>query len=262
MKKNIILFYLLIAHIASFSQKYKAVYNVQFSYNSNDLTKIQKENMILIIDDESSVFASENFLKQDSVLRLVEKKVISPAEIMANPKQNSFKTKFNNFLIKNYSNKTYKVFNKLGLDYYHYLTNNTIVWALKQDTLTINNLLCYKAITNFEGRNYEAWYTQEIPISDGPYKFWGLPGLIIQINDTEKHYNFKLISFERPSETYTKVPYFESKSIEVNYEKFKIINKEFLENPLKQLSDRGMKIIGNDPPLKKDKLYLNSIERY
>lgn len=42
-----------------------------------------------------------------------------------------------------------------------------------------------------------AWFTHEIPISDGPYKFNGLPGLILEISDTENHYNFTLKGVEK-----------------------------------------------------------------
>ncbi|MCY1635974.1 GLPGLI family protein, partial [Marinifilum sp. D737] len=51
---------------------------------------------------------------------------------------------------------------------------------------------CKMATCNFAGRNYQAWYTIEIPISDGPYKFKGLPGLIVRIADVNKEHVFQL----------------------------------------------------------------------
>ena len=45
------------------------------------------------------------------------------------------------------------------------------------------------AKTTFKGRNYFAWYSIEIPINSGPYKFNGLPGLVVELFDSKKHYH-------------------------------------------------------------------------
>ncbi len=56
---------------------------------------------------------------------------------------------------------------------------------------------CNKATTNFAGRTYTAWFTTEIPLPFGPYKFGGLPGLILKIEDAEQQYVWEAIGFER-----------------------------------------------------------------
>ena len=63
-------------------------------------------------------------------------------------------------------------------------------WEIGFETDTILNLVCHKATTNYGGRNYIAWFTPEIPISDGPYVFKGLPGLILRVYDFENQYEF------------------------------------------------------------------------
>lgn len=66
-------------------------------------------------------------------------------------------------------------------------------WILstkKEDIKKINNLLCNKATLNFRGRSYIAWYSSKIPLSFGPWKFNGLPGLILEIYDTENTYHW------------------------------------------------------------------------
>jgi GLPGLI family protein len=40
---------------------------------------------------------------------------------------------------------------------------------------------CYQAKGHFRGRNYTAYFAPKIKKSDGPFKFSGLPGLIIRI---------------------------------------------------------------------------------
>lgn len=49
-----------------------------------------------------------------------------------------------------------------------------------------------KAETNFAGRKWIAWFTSDIPFQDGPYKFHGLPGLIVKIESADKTHSMEL----------------------------------------------------------------------
>lgn len=71
-------------------------------------------------------------------------------------------------------------------------------WNITLDTLTVLGYTCQKATTTFRGRNYEAWFSPEVPINDGPWKFYGLPGLIMQVNDSENLFSFQIIGLETP----------------------------------------------------------------
>lgn len=77
---------------------------------------------------------------------------------------------------------------------------DNFIWQITSETDTIHDYVCQKAICDFGGRTWEAWFAMEIPISDGPYKFCGLPGLILNIADTQDHYSYKFLSIEKPSE--------------------------------------------------------------
>lgn len=64
------------------------------------------------------------------------------------------------------------------------VSDNTpeIKWNIKyKETKKIGKYTCKKATTTFRGTNIEAYYTTEIPVSIGPYKFNGLPGLILEL---------------------------------------------------------------------------------
>jgi GLPGLI family protein len=96
----------------------------------------------------------------------------------------------------------------------------TYEWKMEQDTKMIGNYLCFKATTVIEvpvrseiqfgrGRNQDnkeekdeekevekkervteliivtAWYTLDIPVGHGPGDYWGLPGLILEIDAGE-----------------------------------------------------------------------------
>lgn len=70
-------------------------------------------------------------------------------------------------------------------------------WNFTDETDTILGYRCSKATVSFAGREYVAWYTEEIPLPFGPYKFGGLPGLILKIQDSEAMYDWKAIGFEK-----------------------------------------------------------------
>ena len=66
-------------------------------------------------------------------------------------------------------------------------------WKLLEDTKSIDGKITLnKAICYFRGRNYVAWYSVETPIKAGPWKFQGLPGLIYEIHDEKKKFNWFL----------------------------------------------------------------------
>lgn len=72
-----------------------------------------------------------------------------------------------------------------------------INWEIKGDTTSVLGYTCRKATCDFEGRSYSAWFTQDIPINDGPYKFYGLPGMILKIEDSENFFQFVAIGLEK-----------------------------------------------------------------
>jgi len=85
-------------------------------------------------------------------------------------------------------------------------------WELTNETKEKGNTTLYKAKVSFRGRNYTAWYNPEIPIKAGPWKFNGLPGLIYEIYDDAKIFNFSwyLTSLEERDEIRLKSDLFKS----------------------------------------------------
>ena len=71
-------------------------------------------------------------------------------------------------------------------------------WTLVDDSIkTVCGYKCQLATCTFRGRTYKAWYTTQLPYSDGPWKFNGLPGLITEVYDTKNHYHFTLVSIKK-----------------------------------------------------------------
>ena len=75
------------------------------------------------------------------------------------------------------------------------------LWNILPDTSTVTGLLSYKATCTFGGRNWTAWFAPEIPVSDGPYKFAGLPGLIVKLDSDDGDYTIILSAMERLNES-------------------------------------------------------------
>lgn len=71
-------------------------------------------------------------------------------------------------------------------------------WEITKDKKEINSFVCYKAHMEFRGRKFEAWYAPDIPISFGPWKFRGLPGLILEVYDIDMLFKWTLTKISYP----------------------------------------------------------------
>ena len=71
-------------------------------------------------------------------------------------------------------------------------------WELIDETKMIDSVSVSKAVCEFRGRKYIAWYSLDYPLKYGPWKLQGLPGLIFEVYDETKRYNWiiKKISHE------------------------------------------------------------------
>ena len=91
------------------------------------------------------------------------------------------------------SNKIYHYEEISGVMYKYDEALPLYTWKILPDKAVLAGYTCQKATTNFAGRTFEAWFTREVPVGEGPYKFCGLPGLIVKISDTRNQYIFDLI---------------------------------------------------------------------
>jgi len=79
-----------------------------------------------------------------------------------------------------------------------------IKWKITSKKSTIQGLNCVLATAKFRGRNYKAWFTTTIPLPIGPWKFGGLPGLIVELQDDKKEVLVQLKSVESDENTKVK----------------------------------------------------------
>ena len=98
-------------------------------------------------------------------------------------------------ILKDLKNKPCVVLEETGL----------IKWEFLDETKKIGLFTAHKAMTSFRGREYIAWFTPEIPVGIGPWKFHGLPGIILEIQDKELGVQFLFSSIQIPFDVKDKI---------------------------------------------------------
>ena len=72
-----------------------------------------------------------------------------------------------------------------------------IDWVINEDsTKIILDYQCIMATTDYHGRKWAVWFTPEIPMQDGPWKFCGLPGLIMEASEPSGQHSFTVTGIE------------------------------------------------------------------
>jgi len=134
-------------------------------------------------------------------------------------------------------------------------------WVLYGETKVINGITCQMAATNKYGRRWIAYFakdTYQLPI--GPYKFSGLPGLILELYDTKDDYHFTLSGIEKNPKkfsfnlssykTYTKDKYLKAKyNLQFTVAAFPVMESE-QNKYIQSLLDRKKKMYNNPIELK------------
>lgn len=183
--KGILAFLLIFFFGTVKSQSHRFIYEYRFVPDSTKTDSIITENTRLEIFKGHSEFLSDLAAKRDSaILKSAEKKTGEVDIDLPGGKFNNkvWKSKDKMYSLEFIGIESFKVKNNLSLD-----------WKLSNETKIIQNYNCQKATLQYGNRSWEAWFTADIPIQDGPYIFRKLPGLIIQIQDTKGYHSFLLI---------------------------------------------------------------------
>ena len=198
---NFLFLVLLSLFCRSQSQPYKyttrVVYKLNKQTDSTDQKIIKEEFTVLLLGKEQSLFCAQTYLIIDSAYH----REVSNGNTLG-PSMSFFSSnrieneevifKLNTQII------TYDRLAKFIPTIFKYSEPKPLfTWIIFNDTLSIGGITCQKAETNFGNRKWTVWFAPSIPISDGPYKFNGLPGLILKANDEKQYWNFDLANISQ-----------------------------------------------------------------
>ena len=190
--------------------QFRAVYT--FSYKTRpELNRFNKrDRMFLDMGDRVTKFYSHYTQMRDSVASEGFKNNLPPVDIQDRRRGIPWGTK--SVYYQWYDKKKTQVstvFLHNGYTYEEPLMMPK--WTLHEDTMTVLGYVCRRATTHYMGRDWAVYYTSDIPLSRGPWRLWGLPGLIVRATDADHYFLFEMTNFERRPESVQPILYIHRK---------------------------------------------------
>jgi len=172
------------------SERIDFIYELVWKEDSLNLDKTKKEEMILQLGGAESCFQSMvNYNFERNVADF--EKTARAGGVVSGSAVKKIKPVFTYRIYK--TPASLHVEEKIMRRWYTYKMDfDTDDWEIHSEQDSIAGYWSQKATIDYNGRSYVAWFTNAIPISDGPYIFHGLPGLIVRLYDSQNHYTFTL----------------------------------------------------------------------
>ncbi|HCN52175.1 MAG TPA: hypothetical protein DIT10_24370 [Chryseobacterium sp.] len=256
--KILIIFLIFISNIF-FSQDtdtsyIKVDYEVSFLIDTANVNSKKIENTTLLIGKRSSYFKSSYKAVADSLGKQIAKRSlenpINGQVILKTGSLPSAKFKPEVYYIGGKST----IYDQLGRDGYSFESPNKINWQVENTRKKINGFDCQKAIADYGNKKITAWFTSEIPISEGPYTFKGLPGLVLEAYDDKEYFHFKLSGIKKGVEMPVgNIPW----SVKTSYEKFYKKRKDMMDDPISSF----ISVFGKRPSKESEEQIIKNIRR-
>ena len=191
-----------------------------------DSTNVEKKTELAYLDTDGkkSYFYAENTMKRDSVMERMRATKNFDRSQMENLRSNLQFT-----IEKDLVNQSLVYKSRIGRDQYSYDESPTFSWKILPETVKIGEYETQKAEAKFGGRIWYAWFTQQIPLQDGPYKFGGLPGLIVKVQDAKGDYSFDLMQTKKIAEV--QQPQTRGQYINIPKSKYADLEKKMRKDP-------------------------------
>ncbi len=240
MNKNfsVLLFLMMISFLSAQNQRF--MYEYKFVSDSINKADIKTELMNLDTTPKGSKFYSYTSYKSDSLMRVdLEKQLKTTGSINIKTDQRKGFVRYT--VAKNYQNGNVDFRNRIGMDAFKVTEDRKIAWKILPNKQKIGNWETQKATTEFGGRKWTAWFCNDIPIQDGPYKFSGLPGIIVKLEDQTQSHVFNLVGIKNLGTLEPEIYAFEiTKEIPLKGSEYKKLLLENRSDPAKGLRQISM----------------------
>ncbi len=184
----------------------------------------------LQMNNNRSLYRNYNVFRADSVLRSLGNTQLTFREFVGiHNRYESHQTRCGyTVIVKERTNNELKVYDKVFIDNYGYTEPvPSFNWKISSETRIICGYNCTKATCAFRGRQWIAWFTEDIQYMDGPWKFSGLPGLILHVEDQNKEHVISAINIRMCN---SDMFFYDRHYIKTTREKFNAELKDFNEN--------------------------------
>ena len=235
MKKLNLLFAFLFFSNCLIAQNHRFIYEYSFKIDSLNKENITKELMNLDVSRDGSSFYSREKFVYDSLTNaeLTKAEAIQSTHVDLGKIRNNSKVSFS--VSKNYQKSETKLHTSINGDKYEILDGENINWTIITENSEIQGYKVQKATTDFLGRKWIAWFTNDIQIQDGPYKFKGLPGLILQISDEKNDHIFNFVGSKKINHLPSNSDFDEEKELTISATKFNQLWQDYLKDPAKKI---------------------------
>ncbi|MGQ2118526.1 GLPGLI family protein [Ornithobacterium rhinotracheale] len=184
---------------------------------------------VLQIGKDFTKFTDEAIIKSDSLSKAFAQKGTANTSDLNKMLAVMYGTGYFSNVLNDLKTKQITIQNAMMLSGMEYtIPTPTLKWQLQKDQKEILGYAVQKATTQYGGREWEAWFAKDIPLSYGPYVFNGLPGLILEVYDTENEHHFTATGMDNKPQAIYKRIY--DKEIKTSAEKAKKALKNEYEN--------------------------------
>lgn len=172
--------------------KLNVLYTVEFLRDSTKTDNYTKGQTVLMISDKYLLFKDYYQIKEDSINDYLATDKKTARDERANDEFDiaAKKCTFDIATLTDLSERHTTVQMGNIFKFQYDMTTPEMDWKIENKDSVINGIKCKKASCHYAGRTYTAWYAEEYPMPYGPYLFGGLPGLIIQLYDSKRHWIF------------------------------------------------------------------------